>query len=261
MLYVRNKKETNHNFLPALSSSSSPSSSRFLLQAVLITPVPHSVLHCHFTQPEQMRKLNQSHFLPTTTAFIFCCFGCRHRLPCFPCETSRLQHWPPDSVDVCRWMGCSLAARFILPTAHGRWSLGRGRRGGEARWKLKIILLWHLINKCKCEARTGLEPLTKLPIKPWADGLALRPPSPKLYRLSVFPLNVWSASSRHLFVCAHTDLCAFVRISIPKAAGCALISLLRTLRKRKQTTATKKKKEKMQFVLCMRDKLLIFNWF
>lgn len=141
-------------------------------------------------------------------------------------------------------MRCSLAARFILPTAHGRWSLGRGRRGGEARWKLKIILLWHLINKCKCEARTGLEPLTKLPIKPWEDGLAPRPPSPKLYRLSVFPLNVRSASSRHLFVCAHTDLCAFVRISIPKAAGCALISPLRTLRKRKQTTATEKKKKK-----------------
>lgn len=182
--------------------------------------------------------------------------------PLWNFETPTLAPTPPDSVDARRWMRCSLAARFTLPTAHGRWSLGRGRRGGEARWKLKIILLWHLINKCKCEARTGLEPLTKLPIKPWEDGLAPRPPSPKLYRLSVFPLNVRSASSRHLFVCAHTDLCAFVRISIPKAAGCALISPLRTLRKRKQTTATeKKKKEKMQFVLCMRDKLLIFNWF
>lgn len=32
------------------------------------------------------------------------------------------------------------------------------KAGGEACWKLKIILLWHLINKCKCKARTDWNP-------------------------------------------------------------------------------------------------------
>lgn len=112
------KKETNHNFLPALSSDSPPSPTRFLLQAVLIRSVPHSVLRCHFTQPEQTRRLNQSHFLPTSTAFIFCCFGCRHRSP-RPCETSRHRHCPPP-LPPTLWMrvdGCGAAwppASFYL---------------------------------------------------------------------------------------------------------------------------------------------------
>lgn len=111
-----------------------------------------------------------------------------------------------------------------------------------------------------------MDPLTGLPIRPradWVSGLAR--PSPKLYRLSVSGPDVWSPL-------AQTSVCpALIPISL-RAFVCASICRSSRARshfaaknssvKRKQTTAKKKKKgKKMQFVLCMRDKLLIFNWF